>query len=381
VRTTAGAGIVAVARYKTTTTSVAGIGNSKGIGALAFRIGNATVGFTVKVAVTVTKGAQKATCATSFTPTRAVSVPNPPPAAPKVTVTPSLNGSIGIAWSESSAGVTRYKVLLTSPVKTIINGSYPATSNGTTVQYGSPLANVCTDDVVPDTYTGSIIATSAAGNSPPTAISGHMPRSGPPTPAAPTATGGYRHVDLNTGPLPCPVNKVRITHTSYPTGTSDGQPVALITDLPASHSLDGLAGGVPSCPYYCYFNYQYTFQISACAAGGSPCTPWGPTSNSTVIYDALAPTTPTSATLSCSGMQWNWVEPPPTTDQEYEAGWGMFLDNTETIGSPTYEWANIPLPDPVPADFYTRPHTLIVWAIGRDGQLSGRYTTTATCTP
>ncbi len=104
-----------------------------------------------------------------------------------------------------------------------------------------------------------------------------MPRSAPPAPAAPSATGGYKHVDLITGALPCPVNKILITHTSWAGDASGGRPVTLITDLRASHSLDGPAGGVPSCAYYCYFNYQYTFQITACAVGGSPCSPWGPT--------------------------------------------------------------------------------------------------------
>ena len=69
----------AKAAYKTTSTFGLTATNSLGVGRVVFRIGRATLGFSVKVTVLVVKGHQAGVCVASFTPTRAVAVPKPKP--------------------------------------------------------------------------------------------------------------------------------------------------------------------------------------------------------------------------------------------------------------------------------------------------------------
>ena len=68
VTTTAGAHVSATARYKTTTTTNAGIAGPGGTAQIAFRVSRATIGRAVPVDVTVSSGGRTGSCSTSFTP-------------------------------------------------------------------------------------------------------------------------------------------------------------------------------------------------------------------------------------------------------------------------------------------------------------------------
>jgi hypothetical protein len=71
VKTAAGAGVAAVAHFKSGPVRGRARANSAGRAKLAFKVGNAAYGVKVGVAVTVSKGKRTATCSTSFTPTAA----------------------------------------------------------------------------------------------------------------------------------------------------------------------------------------------------------------------------------------------------------------------------------------------------------------------
>lgn len=68
VRSVAGAKVIAVAAYKTTSTARSTVTNALGVGKVVFPIGLATAGYPVKVSVSLAKGSQKGSCVTSFTP-------------------------------------------------------------------------------------------------------------------------------------------------------------------------------------------------------------------------------------------------------------------------------------------------------------------------
>ena len=79
IRSVAGAVALTKAAYKTTSTFGLTATNSLGVGRVVYRIGRATLGFSVKVTVLVVKGHRAGVCVASFTPTRAVAVPKPKP--------------------------------------------------------------------------------------------------------------------------------------------------------------------------------------------------------------------------------------------------------------------------------------------------------------
>ena len=56
------------ASFTSTDTTHVGVAGSNGLASITFRIGRATVGTEVPVAVTVTKGSATGSCSTSFTP-------------------------------------------------------------------------------------------------------------------------------------------------------------------------------------------------------------------------------------------------------------------------------------------------------------------------
>lgn len=68
VHTAAGAGVTATAHYKTTDTTHAGTASGSGVADIAFSISRATIGYTVRVDVTVSRGGASNACSTSFTP-------------------------------------------------------------------------------------------------------------------------------------------------------------------------------------------------------------------------------------------------------------------------------------------------------------------------
>ena len=68
VQTSAGASVTATAHYKSTNTTHSGTANGSGQASIPFDIGRATIGYTVKVDVTVSSGSATASCSTSFTP-------------------------------------------------------------------------------------------------------------------------------------------------------------------------------------------------------------------------------------------------------------------------------------------------------------------------
>jgi hypothetical protein len=86
VKTVAGAQVVTSARYKTNTANVTTLSNAHGVANTFYNVGTALTSFKVNVLVTVLKGAQHATCATSFIPAAPKGVPStpPPPVSPKV---------------------------------------------------------------------------------------------------------------------------------------------------------------------------------------------------------------------------------------------------------------------------------------------------------
>jgi hypothetical protein len=69
VKTAADARVAAVAHFKSGPVRKRAQANSAGLAKLPFKIGNATYGRRVVVAVTVSKGKRTATCSVSFTPT------------------------------------------------------------------------------------------------------------------------------------------------------------------------------------------------------------------------------------------------------------------------------------------------------------------------
>jgi hypothetical protein len=85
VKTVAGAQVVTSARYKTNTANVTTLSNAHGVANTFYNVGTALTSFKVNVLVTVLKGAQHATCATSFIP----AAPAKNPAAPTPVVTPT----------------------------------------------------------------------------------------------------------------------------------------------------------------------------------------------------------------------------------------------------------------------------------------------------
>jgi hypothetical protein len=70
VRTAAHANVTTVAHYKTTSTKHHGTAGDKGNATIAYYISGATPGYTVKISVSVVKGAQTGSCSTSFRPHR-----------------------------------------------------------------------------------------------------------------------------------------------------------------------------------------------------------------------------------------------------------------------------------------------------------------------
>jgi hypothetical protein len=69
VRTAAGAAVMSVAHYKTTSHQETAVADASGVATIGYYISGATPGFTVVVAVTATEGSRSANCSTSFTPT------------------------------------------------------------------------------------------------------------------------------------------------------------------------------------------------------------------------------------------------------------------------------------------------------------------------
>lgn len=68
VTTSASAGVTATAHYKTTDTTHTGTADQNGHVSIGFNISGATIGYTVRVDVTVSLSGQTAGCSTSFTP-------------------------------------------------------------------------------------------------------------------------------------------------------------------------------------------------------------------------------------------------------------------------------------------------------------------------
>ena len=379
LKTSPGASLLAVANYKTMSRAAVSKANANGVARLVYPVGKAQAGYPVKVSFIVSKGTDKAGCSTVFTPARSVGVSAPlgVPAVPQVTVTAAPTGEISLVWSDSSADATGYKVLLQSPTKTLVDKTFPAGSNGTSAAFGSALANVCNFGRVPDSFTGRVVATNSAGDSAAYSISGHMPRSAPPAPSAPGATGGYQSATLAPAASDCPVTQVRITHTTWSGGPNGGNPVTTVETLSADHVVRDLKAGEVSCAYYCFFNYEYTFQLSQCSADLSQCSAFGPASSPAVIVrDVPPPSAPVVTGLVCHGTDLQWTSGFPNQQPSDEAP--VFYDYIADSGAPQWEKTTYPYVDVATASG-AGVHTLTVWAEGRDGQTSGRTTISASC--
>jgi hypothetical protein len=68
VSTVGHAGVTTVAHYKTVNRKHSGAANAKGLASIPYYISGATVGYRVKVSVSVKSGSRTGSCSTSFTP-------------------------------------------------------------------------------------------------------------------------------------------------------------------------------------------------------------------------------------------------------------------------------------------------------------------------
>lgn len=156
-----GAKVSTSAQFQAGSLAKTGTINALGFVSAVYNVGSATPGFPVKVTSLATKGTQRATCVTVFTPVGKVAAL---PGTTQVTRTTEIAGTIGIAWSEADGRglpITGWKVSRdgsdshgTGAWSTVL----PASAN----QFFFESLNVA------NSYTVSVAAITAAGTGPAT---------------------------------------------------------------------------------------------------------------------------------------------------------------------------------------------------------------------
>jgi hypothetical protein len=361
VRSVAGARAVGIAHFKSGNSSLVALTNAHGAAGLAYRLGAAAIAnYPVKVAIQVTKGAQKGTCSTTFTPL-AVSVP----AAPTLAVTTAPDRSISLSWSDASAGVTGYSVTLNSDFGSILHTTFPAGSTGTTATFPGQLADACAPSSTKDHVSATVTALSRFGNSAPRTVSKEMPRSGPPDATVPSFTV--------VGPLQVKFN------------VSTSCPKIIVHDAGKDFSYQVLAANhvwtVDAPGTYQFFYYFCSDSEPIHPGFLGDCSGYGPLSAAVTLGSPV--TTPVGLQGYCATVSntimWTWGGGVPAATAKPVDHYVLQSADGWNGGEPAADSDYVVSSAPPAGTSLSGTHQATVWSVAADGQQSPHVVASVTC--